>query len=120
MKRLAVLFASLFAYILSLYFSLALAAPTAQAGNVTVGVNVVGIENMNEQQQDALIAQLQKDRVKVVRTGSATASIGSLPKPMPVVSVCGRDHLSHRRRKWSRYKTGRSGGGPAMGRAGLD
>jgi hypothetical protein len=69
MKRLAVSFASLFAYILSLYFSLALAAPTAQAGNVTVGVNVVGIENMNEQQQDALIAQLQKDGVKVVRTG---------------------------------------------------
>jgi hypothetical protein len=109
MKRLAVSFASLFAYILSLYFSLALAAPTAQAGNVTVGVNVVGIENMNEQQQDALIAQLQKDGVKVVRTGISDGFHRFI-----------RDHLSHRRRKWSPYKTGRSGGGPAMGRAGLD
>lgn len=68
MKGLAVSFASLLAYILSLYCSLALAAPTAQTGNVTVGVNVVGIEKMNEQQQDALIAQLKKDGVKVVRT----------------------------------------------------
>jgi hypothetical protein len=41
----------------------------ANAQNLVVGVNVVGVEQMNEQQQDTVIAQLRKDGVKVVRTG---------------------------------------------------
>jgi hypothetical protein len=45
------------------------AVSAAQASNVIVGVNVVGIQQMSEPQQDALIAQLQRDHVKVVRTG---------------------------------------------------
>lgn len=41
----------------------------AHAGNLVVGVNVVGVQLMSEQQQDALIEQLQKDGVRTVRTG---------------------------------------------------
>jgi hypothetical protein len=41
----------------------------ALAGTVVVGVNTIGAQYMNEQQQDALIEQLQKDGVKAVRTG---------------------------------------------------
>jgi len=44
-------------------------AHAAQAGNVVVGVNSVGIERMNEQQQDAFVEQLQQNHVKVVRVG---------------------------------------------------
>jgi hypothetical protein len=40
----------------------------ARADTVIVGVNVVGCDQMSEQQQDATIAQLQKDGVKVIRT----------------------------------------------------
>jgi hypothetical protein len=39
------------------------------ASSVVVGVNVVGVEHMSEQQQDALIEQLRQDGVKTVRTG---------------------------------------------------
>jgi hypothetical protein len=41
----------------------------ALAGNVIVGVNNVGAQLMNEQQQDALIEQLRRNGVKTVRTG---------------------------------------------------
>jgi hypothetical protein len=46
-----------------------LAISPAMAANVIVGVNVVGVQQMSEQQQDALIALLRQDGVKVVRTG---------------------------------------------------
>jgi hypothetical protein len=36
---------------------------------VVVGVNVVGVQQMNESQQDALIEQLVQNHVKTVRTG---------------------------------------------------
>jgi len=45
------------------------AAHAVQAGNVVVGVNTVGIERMNEQQQDAFVEQLRENGVKVVRLG---------------------------------------------------
>jgi hypothetical protein len=41
----------------------------ALAGNIVVGVNVQGVQNMTDQQQDALIDQLQKNGVKTVRMG---------------------------------------------------
>jgi hypothetical protein len=44
-------------------------AHAAQAGNIVVGVNTVGIERMNEQQQDAFVEQLRQNHVKVVRVG---------------------------------------------------
>ncbi|MBV8696837.1 MAG: hypothetical protein JO052_03120, partial [Bradyrhizobium sp.] len=44
-------------------------APAGTTSNFLVGVNVIGIQKMSEQQQDELIAELQKDGVKVVRTG---------------------------------------------------
>jgi hypothetical protein len=43
--------------------------PSAFAANVIVGVNVAGAQQMNEQQQDALVEQLQQNGVKTVRTG---------------------------------------------------
>jgi hypothetical protein len=47
----------------------ALAAQAAQTGKVIVGVNTVGVERMNEQQQDAFVEQLRENGVKVVRLG---------------------------------------------------
>jgi len=47
----------------------AVAAQAAQTGRVIVGVNTVGIERMNEQQQDAFVEQLRQNHVKVVRVG---------------------------------------------------
>ena len=46
-------------------------APSFALGRVSVltGVNVVGVQTMSEQQQDALIEQLVKNGVKTVRTG---------------------------------------------------
>jgi hypothetical protein len=44
-------------------------APAVAASNILVGVNITGIQKMSEQQQDELIAELQKDGVTVVRTG---------------------------------------------------
>jgi hypothetical protein len=44
-------------------------AHAAQADDVVVGVNTVGIERMNEQQQDAFVEQLRQNGVKVVRLG---------------------------------------------------
>jgi hypothetical protein len=44
-------------------------APAVAASNILVGVNITGIQKMGEQQQDELIAELQKDGVTVVRTG---------------------------------------------------
>jgi hypothetical protein len=44
-------------------------AGSAAATDVFVGVNVVGVQQMNAQQQDALIAQLRQDGVTVVRMG---------------------------------------------------
>jgi hypothetical protein len=41
----------------------------ALASNVVVGVNVVGVDQLSEAQQDALIAQLRRDGVTTVRTG---------------------------------------------------
>lgn len=46
-----------------------LATQTAQRSNVVVGVNTVGVERMNEQQQDAFVEQLRENGVKVVRLG---------------------------------------------------
>jgi hypothetical protein len=37
--------------------------------NVVVGVNVVGVDQLSEAQQDALVAQLRRDGVTTVRTG---------------------------------------------------
>jgi hypothetical protein len=46
------------------------AAPaTARAANVVVGVNVAGVQRMNQQQQDALIEKLRAAGVNTVRTG---------------------------------------------------
>ena len=46
------------------------AAPaTAHAANVVVGVNVAGVQRMNQQQQDALIEKLRAAGVNTVRTG---------------------------------------------------
>jgi hypothetical protein len=39
------------------------------AGNVVVGVNVVGANQLNEKQQDALLDQLQQLGVTTIRTG---------------------------------------------------
>ena len=39
------------------------------AGNIIVGVNTPGVQYMNDQQQDALIEQLQKNGVTMVRIG---------------------------------------------------
>jgi hypothetical protein len=50
-------------------WSSALPLHAATTGDTTVGVNVVGVQNLSEQQQDALIEQLQKAGVKTVRTG---------------------------------------------------
>jgi hypothetical protein len=47
----------------------AVAAKAAQTGKVIVGVNTVGVERMNEQQQDAFVEQLRENGVKVVRLG---------------------------------------------------
>ena len=47
----------------------ALGANRALAANVIVGVNVVGVENLSETQQDALVVLLQKEGVRTVRTG---------------------------------------------------
>jgi hypothetical protein len=47
----------------------ALDANRALAANVIVGVNVVGVENLSETQQDALVELLQKEGVRTVRTG---------------------------------------------------
>jgi hypothetical protein len=44
-------------------------AQAAPAGNLVVGVNVLGVQRMNEQQQDALIEQLRKAGVNTIRTG---------------------------------------------------
>ncbi len=46
----------------------AVAVQAAQSGKV-IGVNTVGIERMNEQQQDAFVEQLRENGVKVVRVG---------------------------------------------------
>lgn len=46
-----------------------LATQAAQRGNVVVGVNTVGVERMNEQQQDVFVDQLRENGVKVVRLG---------------------------------------------------
>jgi hypothetical protein len=46
-----------------------LGARTALAEDVVVGVNVVGVDQLSEAQQDALIEQLRRDGVTTVRTG---------------------------------------------------
>ena len=46
-----------------------LEASAAISENVVVGVNVVGPDQLNEQQQDVLIKQLLDGDVKVIRTG---------------------------------------------------
>ena len=46
-----------------------LTSHAAHPDNVVVGVNTVGIERMNEQQQDAFVEQLRQNNVKVVRVG---------------------------------------------------
>jgi hypothetical protein len=56
---------SLLAYLLFI----PLTAGADQARSVVVGVNVVGVQQMNESQQDALIEQLVQNHVKTVRTG---------------------------------------------------
>jgi hypothetical protein len=47
----------------------ALNADSAVAAEAIVGVNVVGVQNLGEPQQDALVALLQKEGVRTVRTG---------------------------------------------------
>jgi hypothetical protein len=47
----------------------ALGAHRALAADVIVGVNVVGVQNLSEPQQDALVEALQKEGVRTVRTG---------------------------------------------------
>jgi len=47
----------------------ALEANRALATTVIVGVNVVGVQNLSEPQQDALVELLQKEGVRIVRTG---------------------------------------------------
>ena len=42
---------------------------TALAASVVVGVNVAGVQRMNQQQQDALIEKLRAAGVNTVRTG---------------------------------------------------
>jgi hypothetical protein len=49
-------------------FGAAIVVP-ALAGNVIIGVNTVGVQQMSEPQQDALIEALQQNGVKTVRTG---------------------------------------------------
>ena len=46
-----------------------LGARPALAENEVVGVNVVGPDQLSEQQQDALLKQLTDNGVKVIRTG---------------------------------------------------
>jgi hypothetical protein len=46
-----------------------LGARAAPADNVVVGVNVVGVDQLSEAQQDALIEQLRGDGVTTIRTG---------------------------------------------------
>jgi hypothetical protein len=47
-----------------------LATPiTVRAARIITGVNVVGIQQMTDQQQDALIDELHKDGITCVRTG---------------------------------------------------
>jgi hypothetical protein len=46
-----------------------LGANRVLAANVIVGVNVVGVQNLSETQQDALVELLQKEGVRTVRTG---------------------------------------------------
>jgi hypothetical protein len=46
-----------------------IAMGSATAAAVTVGVNVVGPDQLNEQQQDALLKQLIDNGVKIIRTG---------------------------------------------------
>jgi hypothetical protein len=48
---------------------LSLLPTTAHAGNVLVGVNVTGVQRLEAKQQDALIEELRRNGVKVVRTG---------------------------------------------------
>jgi hypothetical protein len=47
----------------------ALGANRAMAANVIVGVNVVGVQNLGQTQQDTLVEVLQKEGVRTVRTG---------------------------------------------------
>jgi hypothetical protein len=55
----------LFAWLLYCSF----VSSTAAALDVVVGVNVTGVQRLSEVQQDALIEDLQRDDVKVVRSG---------------------------------------------------
>ena len=55
--------------ILVLAFVLVTVSPPAQATNIIVGVNTVGIDRMNEQQQDAFVEQLRQYGVTTVRLG---------------------------------------------------
>jgi hypothetical protein len=47
----------------------ALSIHPASAASALVGVNIVGPDQLDEQQQDALIAQLRHENVKTIRTG---------------------------------------------------
>ncbi len=67
MKRKIIIVAGVLCAITSPVFA-ALGA-SAVARNITSGVNVVGVQNLSEPQQDALVAILQKQRVGTVRTG---------------------------------------------------
>jgi hypothetical protein len=49
--------------------SCTLSIPAAQAGNVILGVYTVGVDRMNEQQQDAFVEQRRENGVKLVRLG---------------------------------------------------
>jgi hypothetical protein len=53
--------------VICLAFSL-LISRGALAENVVVGVNVVGVDQLSEAQQDALVEQLRRDGVTTVRT----------------------------------------------------
>jgi hypothetical protein len=51
-----------------LFISLSIVPYVAQAQKTIVGVNVVGVQNLSKQQQDALVEQLQKEGVHTIRT----------------------------------------------------
>lgn len=54
---------------LILVCAVTLTSYSASAAKVIVGINVVGVQQMNEQQQDALIEQLVQNGVNTVRVG---------------------------------------------------
>jgi hypothetical protein len=51
------------------------------AANVIVGVNVVGVQNLSETQQTALVELLQKEGGRTVRTGFGDMRPSAMRRP---------------------------------------